>query len=406
MGMARRVVLIALRLHTSFMRLLNWFGLPVAPPSYVSFHLKPVSLRDVEHNNVVHSQFWKFPLTILESLTWLVNQSTNQSVTEIVAEASSGLLMDDNIKKIFPVGSLGPDWIPNAQSRSLYCFRYSELLFTCISSLEARIRGTGSGYGPNNIHIATWEHLIQIMVEAARDGYRIEMDTYTHFSIADHLDDTALCERILDWGRVSSEAENEPFATFPWHVASASGVTGARALLRKFPQLLHESVIDGSTFFHTAARHGNLRVVAAILEDDPSVISIRDVHDKTALEHAARWHKYDMVDFLLEQGSERPPHLLHNMIRQLRFTEALHLLDLGGWNPFLKDGSGESALEIANRIYHVDQGTLLKLYIPVEEREARICALEDLLDKMKLMGGEPSNFESIDNTTIALSTTS
>ncbi|KAG6915501.1 hypothetical protein DXG01_011178 [Tephrocybe rancida] len=324
----------------------------------------------------------------MDSLKWLVNQSTNQSVTETVAEAASGLL--DAMKTTFellPDATLCPDWISKAPSRSFYCFHYSELLFTCISTLEQRLWATNSGHDPNNVHIATWESLIQNMYEAASDGYQIGIDTWPHFSLADHLDDTALCERILDWSRICSETDGE-FKKYSSRIVFNGGAAGARAFLHKFPKLLYESGLHRRTLFHDAAGYGNMNVVAAILEDHPSIISARaHADDKTALEHAAMSNAFDIVDFLLERGAERPAHLLHELIQKREFIQALSLMERG-WNPFLEDESGETALEIANRMYHVHQGTLYRPDDPADVRERRICALGDILDKMKLMEGE------------------
>ncbi|KAG6915503.1 hypothetical protein DXG01_011180 [Tephrocybe rancida] len=380
-GMAQRVVLIALRLHTSFVRSLNWVGLPVARPSYFTFHMNSGSLRDIEHDKVMQrSNFWGSSLTILESLKWLVNQSTNQSVTQIVAEAASSLLMGSEKDTSDAI---------SRKMRSLHCFRYSDLLLTCTLSLEQRLWDIDSGYDPNNVHIATWESLIQIMFEAANDGYQIGMNTGPRLLTANHLNDTALCERILAWSRIRSEAGGE-FLKCSSDIAFRGGAAGARALMHKFPEVLDRFNLCGRTLFHHAASFGNVDVVAAILEDHPSIISIRDIDDKTALEHAAMSGQFDMVDFLLQQGAERPLHLLHKMIQGLRFTQAFHLLERG-WSPLLKD-EGETAWEIANRLYHVDQGTLHQLGDQVNVPE-----LGALLDKMKLVEGELSKSECIDN---------
>ncbi|KAG6905893.1 hypothetical protein DXG01_017056, partial [Tephrocybe rancida] len=399
MNMVQWALDVASLLHIRSLRLLKWVGPPVNQLPY-SISIELLMLRvnrkwkDMEHDAVIQAvhpwtamQPWALPLAILHSLKWLTKQSTNRSVTNVVAEAASSLLREKDIKATFALPpNFGSDLIPGAKWRSLLCFRYSELLLTCISSLEARIATGDSGYDPTNVHIATWESLIQIIFEAASDGYPIGMKTWPRFRIADLLDNIALCERILDWSRIHSEADGE-LVQLSRNIALVGGAAGARALLRKFPHILHESVVYGSTFFHNAAREGNMRVVAVILEDSPSIISLRDVHDKTAVEHAAWGEAFDMVDFLLERGAERPPHLLHEMIRERPFTQALQLLERG-WSPFLKDGSGKTALEIANRFYRFEQATLRHPDEPVEVGERRIRELKDLLDKMKLIEGE------------------
>ncbi|KAG6907630.1 hypothetical protein DXG01_008166 [Tephrocybe rancida] len=416
MNLAQWAVLVALILIMWLRNLLNWVGLPVEEPHKEShttvIERVRVSPQDIEHNIVVHPHnFWHSSLTILDSLKWLVSQSTNQSVTEIVAEAALGLLMEENMKEpglgnyLRPyISHPGPDFISMAQPRSFYCARYSELLHSCILSLEARILATDPTYDPNNVHIATWEPLIRIMFEAASDGYQIGMKAWPRFTIADrHLDNIALCKRILDWSIIRPEADKE-FVEFSWHIPYYGGAAGARAFLGKFPKQLHESGLGGRTLFHHAARNRNKNVVAAILEDHPSIISIQaQVDDKTALENAA-WHNmFDMVDFFLQRGAGRPVHLLHGLIRGLKFNPALSLLERG-WSPFLKDESGTSAFEIANRLYHFEQGTLHHPDDQVEKREHQIHTLRNLLDKMKLIEGEQSKSESIDTPTVTLTT--
>ncbi|KAG6907345.1 hypothetical protein DXG01_009267 [Tephrocybe rancida] len=375
-------------------KILVWVGLPLSRPlNNIEFRMDPGSLRQREHYEIMEPyRPLRSSCTIFDSLVWLANQSTNQSVVVIIAEAASGLLLEKDMNELPPDGYFGPDAIRKAPSRSFHCFRYSQLLFTSISSLEQKISVTDAGHDP--YVIAIWEHLIQTMFEASSDGYRIEMHPYTHFFTADHLNDTALCERILNWSRIFSESDEE-LEMASWNISYSCGAAGARALLHKFPHILYNSVIFGTTFFHQAAGLGNTKIVAAILEDHPSIISFRDLDDKTALEHAASDYQLGMVDFLLEQGSGRPPHLVHELIRKRKFIPALHLLERG-WSPFLKDKSGETALEIANRMYHVGRGT----HYPDDKDED----VRDLLDKMKLMERELLKSEATDNATVTLTT--
>ncbi|KAG6907344.1 hypothetical protein DXG01_009266 [Tephrocybe rancida] len=385
MNMVQWVFDMALLLHMCSMRLLKWVGPPVKPlPHSIQSLRVNRKWKDMEHDAVVQPMHpWTLPLAILNSLKWLADRSVDHSVTNVVAEAASSLLMEKDIEANFALPpSFASDIIPRAKFRSFHCFRYSDLLLRLIGSLEGRFRATNSEYDSNNI--STWADLVRIMFEAASDGYQIGMDTYSRFAVADHMNDTVLCERILDWSKNLSREDGE-FDNLSWNIVNSGGAAGARAFLRKFPHLLLERLPRRrTTLFHHAACHANMMVVAAIVQDYPSIISAQDSDDKTALEHAARFHQFPVVDFLLEQGAERPPHLLHNLIRELEFSTAHHLLERG-WDPFLEDGSGRTAFELANEMYHFKQGTLFNPDVPVNVRNRRSHELRDLFDKMKHM---------------------
>ncbi|KAG6910321.1 hypothetical protein DXG01_011389 [Tephrocybe rancida] len=102
---------------------------------------------------------------------------------------------------------------------------------------------------------------------------------------------------------------------------------------------------------------GNMKVMTAIVDEHPTILSIRNADNKTALEHAASSGHFDVVDFLLQQGAERPPHLLYEQLWGLEFIGALRLLEQG-WNPFLKDESGTSAFELASQLNDGGEGAL------------------------------------------------
>ncbi|KAG6917151.1 hypothetical protein DXG01_003664 [Tephrocybe rancida] len=364
-----------------FARLRRFFGRPVSSRTGVRILKMHESLQDMERRAVFYSYPYRHPSsTILDGLKWLTDQTTNQSVGEIVGEAATGLLMEETIDTADWFDKKDPNFIPKSKLQSFYCFLHSELIHSCIRTLELNIWATDSGHDPNNI--ATWENLIQIIFKAASDGYLNTMPVRTCFATADHLNDIALCTRILDWTAVISFRDWD-LESFSGYIGSHLGAAGAQAFLRKFPHLLDK-------LFHQAAGGGNMKVVTAIVDDHPSVISIRDANNKTALEHAASYDKFDVVDFLLQRGAERPPHLLHQLLRGLLFVEALHLLERG-WNPFLEDESETSAFELANRLNDDEDGALHQPDDSVEDRERRTCALGDVLEKMKLMKGEQSN---------------
>ncbi|KAG6904942.1 hypothetical protein DXG01_006078 [Tephrocybe rancida] len=355
---------------------LQWFlGWPMPWLTYSRIFKMRHSLQDVEHRAVLRSDpSWHFLFTILDSLKWLTDHTTNQSVGEIVAEAVTGSLMEP-IEPLDQLDIAHPDFIPKAKLQSFYCFRHSEVILNCIEILERKIGTTDSGHDPNDI--VTWENLIQIMFEAVSDGYPITMDIRPRFATADYLNDMALCTRILDLPFVSWNWE-----IFAMYIASQRGAAGAQAFLRKFPHLLDK-------LFRQAAGRGNMKVVTAIVDDHPSIISIQNADNKTALEHAASIGYFDVVDFLLQRGAERPPHLLHTLLQELKFIQALHLLERG-WSPFLEDESGTTAFGLANQLNDDEEGALHQLDVSVEVRERLTRKLGDVLEKMKVMGGEQS----------------
>ncbi|KAG6917150.1 hypothetical protein DXG01_003663 [Tephrocybe rancida] len=365
-------------------RLRTFLRLPVSLQTY--FHIDNMrrgSLQDTEHGAILEPYpSWHFPLTILDSLKWLTDQTTSQSVGEIVAEATTGALMEETAEGPNRFEKMDPNYIPKSKLRSFYCFRHAELILSCIRILEAKICATDSGHDPNNI--ATWENLTQIVFEAASDGYSNTMPILSLFTTADHLNDIALSTRILETAIVSSEDENLGFLTT--QIGSRFGAVGAEAFLHKFPDLRDK-------LFYRAAGFGNVNIVTAIVDDHPSIISIRDANNMTALDYAARsgyTGNCDVIDFLLQRGAERPPHLLHELLRELKFIEALHLLERG-WSPFLKDESGTSAIELASQLNDGGEEALHQQYDSVGVLEHQTRALGVILKKMKLMQGEQSN---------------
>ncbi|KAG6906889.1 hypothetical protein DXG01_011510 [Tephrocybe rancida] len=365
------------------LRLRGFLGLSVSFSTYSYIHkMRRVSPLDMEHGAVLHpAPSWNFTFTILDSLKWLTDQTTNQSVGEIVADAT-GSLMEETKETPNWLRTADPTtgFIPKTKLQSFYCFRHSELILNCIEILERKIQTTDSGHDPNNI--ATWENLIQIMFEATSDGYPNPMFIGPRFATADHLNDIALCTRILGWTTIVSFVgwNSEYFAGY---IGSDLGAAGAQAFLHKFPDLRDK-------LFHRAAGYGNMKVVTAIVDDHPYIISIRDADNEAVLEHAARSDHFDVVDFLLQRGAERPPHFLHELLQELEFIGALRLLERG-WNPFHEGESGTSAFELANQLNDGGEGALHRRYDRAGDLERRTRDLGDVLEKMKLMKGEQSN---------------
>ncbi|KAG6910331.1 hypothetical protein DXG01_011399 [Tephrocybe rancida] len=356
----------------------RFLGLWVSGQTYQRFLSMRDSLQVIEYRAILgHHYHWHFSFTILDSLVWLTDQTTNYSVGEIVAGAATSTLMMIGTSPPDRVDEVDPDFIPKSKMRSFNCFRHFELIYDCLGILEGKIRATDSGHDPNDI--ATWENLIEIVFEAASDGYPITMNFSPRFVTANHLNDIALCTRILDWTTIVPSSYWE-LEVLPLYIALNLGAAGAQALSRKFPHCLDVA-------FRQAIDIGNMKVVIAIVDGHPPIISIRDANNETALEHAVSHSHFDIVDFLLQRGAERTPHLLHKLLRELKFFGALRLLELG-WSPFLEDESGTSAFELANQLNDNEDGALHQSDDSVEVREQRTHALGDVLEKMKLMKGE------------------
>ncbi|GAB2292428.1 hypothetical protein Dimus_026669, partial [Dionaea muscipula] len=60
---------------------------------------------------------------------------------------------------------------------------------------------------------------------------------------------------------------------------------------------------NGKTVLQTAARYGLLRIVKALIERDPGIVSIKDKKDQTALHMATKGHDPNIEEFLLADCS-------------------------------------------------------------------------------------------------------
>lgn len=67
-----------------------------------------------------------------------------------------------------------------------------------------------------------------------------------------------------------------------------------------------QSVSTGDSALHLAARAGNLGICRALVGVGDASMSLRNVHDSTALKVAEGWGKVEVVAFL--KGCVRPKH--------------------------------------------------------------------------------------------------
>lgn len=109
---------------------------------------------------------------------------------------------------------------------------------------------------------------------------------------------------------------------------------------------------EGATWLHRAARHGDVKAVAAIVSDAVVPVDLPDHQGRRAVVYAARGRHWDVVDHLLTAGArvhqptDKHGTLLHEAVRQRRTGRVSGLLDAG--HPVGgTDASGRTPLSLA-----------------------------------------------------------
>ncbi|KAG5726591.1 Inversin-B [Termitomyces sp. T112] len=312
---------------------------------------------------------------ICDTLYWVLNYSSNQSIKQVVFEGVSGLL--------FKWRSMGLESSQSLLMSKHDLFRHS-ILFTLDKLAEMASPSTQQ----DDVIWNPWFKLIEYVWRPfyrQPEGKSLWGSSIAHkeeqWKEIQHLIKTALDRAItrkdhvlfrclLKWGHPGIQdakldwAQDVPLL----HYSAWKGAT------KIIDYMLDNKVVDinqhgnqGRTALHWAAMQNQLDTVIAIVDREKSLIHVRTNTHRTltALDTAVLNGNYDVARYLLAEGAERPPDALHLVTAQpllWRSGSVIRaLLDLG-WNRKVEDAEGRTPIDVAYNGGFVEAADCLEHY--------------------------------------------
>ncbi|KAG6890216.1 hypothetical protein C0995_010227 [Termitomyces sp. Mi166 len=130
---------------------------------------------------------------------------------------------------------------------------------------------------------------------------------------------------------------------------------------------------NGMTALHLAVAGNNLDAVIALVEKEPSLISVRTnpPHSRTALDLGLRWGYSDIVAYLLDKGPDKPPDALRAALHIMPWNLSLDLVKVlldRGWDRTVKDAEGRALIDVAKANGRHNIAEYLEYYQTVKVR--------------------------------------
>ncbi|KAG6919750.1 hypothetical protein DXG01_001584 [Tephrocybe rancida] len=316
---------------------------------------------------------WRTCQLECDTLYWLFEHSSNQSVKEIVAEGISGLL--NEWKETLISSAPGAPMILYPDELLNHDIFPSTILISLDKLLDIQSKFTTDSLKQN-----TWTRVTHILSQALDSRYfeqllaspptdqnqhwrgRILDSLQRAYLAADRRGDHVLSEHLLDVGGHAILQPSEEFleGTLLHKVAQQGSREGIRSILKRRGSIIDERDDEGWSALHSAAMGDNLDAAAACVEQNSTLLNFKTKNLETALDMALRFGCSNMVKFLLERGAEKSPYALHRAV-DAKYKEVVKILLEKGCDPAEKDKEGKTSIDIANSLPKPEAAEILTL---------------------------------------------
>ncbi|KAG5715669.1 putative ankyrin repeat protein, partial [Termitomyces sp. T112] len=320
------------------------------------------SLKDEEHNAVfpdssdasdrLCSPFWTVNTGQFtrDALNWLINHSSNSSVKEIVFEGIVGILKEE---EFFSLEVMGHNLFPHV------------VLFALDKLADVALPST-------TFEGNLWFNLIECIHKVSHHTWWAGYPAFTLLNCpltfkkhweeqiwtrmqktlksALHRKDHVLTKNILCW----CQHEIKQMEIDLQIVEHGNKENISYALDNGLNIDWHND--NGYTLLHAAVDQNDLDGVKALVQRKPSLINIQakqfSISEwQTALDMAVESQQHTIVAYLLDQGADRRPNLLHfvvnNSSKWYSDPDLIKVLLDRGWDRTVKDAEGRTPIDIA-----------------------------------------------------------
>ncbi|KAG6901208.1 hypothetical protein C0995_015401 [Termitomyces sp. Mi166 len=335
-------------------------------------HLSRKSLKMTEHSDAFKDTTDYYPLSVddllaCDSLGWILNLSSNQSVKEVVVEGACSLLDEWSLKITEGWSSPIADGRPITGLAS--SAEHNNLIVSAVEYSLSKLPDISStSTTEDDIKKSTYGRLIGNLMticssESLLDGRithskgwqeKIEIALIDAYKMAIKRKHHVLSRCLLDWGYPKLLQSEEILL-----ICSTDGdAEDIDNLVDRGMDLNHRRARFGWTALHWAAVSGNLDAVVALVEREPGLVSVQANNPfpfskkHTTLELAIHSGNSDVVAYLLAHDPNPPSNALHAaaVVDRIDLDERLELVELlldHGWDRTLTDTDGMTAIDLA-----------------------------------------------------------
>ncbi|KAG6838954.1 hypothetical protein C0991_007049, partial [Blastosporella zonata] len=302
-----------------------------------------------------------------DTLYWMFDQSSNQSVKQVVAEAVSGLLSEwkDYLVPVSSSGSgevsymmelLGHDIFPPAIL--IFLAKIVDMPLPSEPSTEDSLRTDVWGRAIDILATATdsFDLASTLGGQNQQLSGQIQDSIKQAYLAADRRKDHVLAERLLRLGgpEVLKTTEETCGKTLIHEVAYKGTEEGIRLICSRLESnrisIVQQLDRDGWSALHHAVEGDNMHAITALVEAEPTIVFLKSPSDGTALDIALRYGKCKTAEYLLDKGAKESPFALHAAVSHNDSELVSVLLNKGSNTATGREKYGKTPMDIANNL--------------------------------------------------------